>query len=81
MSLEYYIKTTPELLEEIGVGKGWLRNLNLTVKANPKVVNSFIDIEFEEISVDVTDFGVDLIGGDLSTVVDSLEGTIKEFIK
>lgn len=41
VSFDYHLKTLPELLEDVGVGKAWLRDLNLTVKANPEVYDRF----------------------------------------
>ena len=35
VAFNYSIITTPELVEDYGYGKGWMKNLNITLKGSP----------------------------------------------
>jgi hypothetical protein len=50
----------PELFDDKGSGKAWVKDLNLSVMASPHVQDSFFQFEFNEIEIEIDDFGLDL---------------------
>ena len=81
VGFNYSISTQPELVMDSGRGRGWLRGLNITILASPKVFSNYFQIEFTDIIIQVEDFGLELTGGDLKLLVDYFEDTIKSFIR
>lgn len=72
MKFSYRVFSTPELLDDEGTGRAWIKALNITAQANPTMKNGMVELEFDELNIGLDDIGLDLIGGDLSMVVDSL---------
>jgi hypothetical protein len=81
LAFDYHVLTNPELVDDKGTGRAWLKNLNISVLASPSVENSFFQIDFQEIQLDIEDFGLDLQGQDLATIIDYFSDTLKEFIR
>lgn len=81
VSFKYHILTNPKLLDDKGTVKGKLNGLKLIIKASPQVYNNFFQFQFDDIEIDVDDFGVEMDGGDLSGIVDYFSDTLKSFIK
>ena len=73
--------STPELITDNGTAKAWLKDMNLTIKASPSASNSLVQFEFEELKFNVTDFGLELEGGDVSLLVNSFSDMIEDFVK
>lgn len=81
VGFDYHIKSWPELIEDSGTGKGWLKGLDIVVRGSPSVYNSFFQIEFGDLDLELEDFGIDINGGDLSILVDFFSDTVKTFIR
>lgn len=81
IAFNYSIVTTPELVQDYGFGKGWMRNLNITLQGSPQAKDGTIQFEFDDINVGINDFGIDIQGGDLSILVNFFEDNIKGYIR
>ena len=81
MKFDYMIDTLPELVNEFGVGMGALRNLTIEVTAAPRVVNKFFQFDLKDINIQVEDFQLTLLGGDLSIAFNAVFESVKEFVK
>ena len=84
-SLDYEVATQPELVQEVGTGRAWLTDLNITIVAKPKVHNHFFQFDFDQIEIDAVDIGLNMTGGDISLLVntffaDTLVAFIKEYL-
>lgn len=81
VGFNYSVVTTPELVTDHGYGKAWMKGMNISVKGNPGNKNNNFQFNFDDIEVEMEDFGLDIQGGDLSILVNFFEDSIKSFIR
>jgi uncharacterized protein YjbK len=58
-----------------------LKDLNFTIKASPSTSKDFVQFDIDEIQMDVKDFGLEIEGGDVSTIINNFSDVLEEFVK
>jgi len=83
-TFDYHIWSEPELIEDRGKATSFLEQLNVTISFSPTAWNGQLQVEIGDASVAVADFGLNLEGGDVASIVsffyDDLEYFIKNFL-
>lgn len=81
IGFNYSIQTTPALINDVGFGKAWLNDMNIVFKGSPKAKDDFFVIDFDQIHVQLADFGLEVEGGDLAVIADFFDEFIQTFIQ
>ena len=81
IGFNYSIQTTPALINDAGFGKAWLNDMNIVFKGSPVAKDDFFVIDFDQIHVQLADFGLEVQGGDLAVIADFFDEFIQTFIQ
>ena len=80
-TFKYILKSTPELIDDLGTAKAWFTDLNMSFKASPVASKAAVQFEFDELQSNVKDFGVEMKGGDVSNLINNFSDVLEEFVR
>lgn len=79
-SFNYNIRTSPNLINDRGIGHANFNSLKMVVGCNPAFSDGAINLDISNFDIELSDLNLELKGGDLSAIINSFYKKFRNYL-